>query len=121
MSAPRPGIRRAFGAAGAVCAALGVALAAIGAHALDDAQSGTRLATAASFLLWHGLALLLLAPRQRDRVELCALGVLLCGTLLFCGSLALAAFFGVPTTLAPLGGSLLIAGWLLQALAAVRR
>lgn len=114
--------RRGFAAAGAACAALGVAFAAIGAHALHgDAVAAARLNLAASFLLWHGLALLLLAPRQRTRIEAVVLYALLCGTLLFCGSLAMAALAGWPSTLAPGGGSLLIGAWLLQGVAALHR
>ena len=37
------------------------------------------------------------------------------GMLLFSGSLAGAALVGWPTALAPLGGSLMILGWLLLA------
>ena len=46
---------------------------------------------------------------------LLALAMLLAGTLLFSGSLVGAVFAGLPTTLAPFGGGLLIAGWLLHA------
>lgn len=41
--------------------------------------------------------------------------MLLTGTLLFSGSLALAAIFGSSTSLAPAGGILLILGWLIYA------
>ena len=49
-----------------------------------------------------------------------AVGALLLGVLLFAGSLVAAHAFGLPTHLAPLGGSLMILGWLLHAAAAVR-
>ena len=42
------------------------------------------------------------------------------GVLLFAGSLVAAHAFGLPTRLAPLGGSLMILGWLLHAAAAAR-
>jgi uncharacterized membrane protein YgdD (TMEM256/DUF423 family) len=47
--------------------------------------------------------------------------VLLLGTLLFSGSLALAVFAGMSTQFAPVGGGLMIVAWLLYAVDAVRR
>jgi uncharacterized membrane protein YgdD (TMEM256/DUF423 family) len=63
----------------------------------------------------------LLAPRCARRVDTIALFALLMGTLLFSGSLAGAYAFGWPTALAPLGGSTMIAAWLLYAADALRR
>jgi uncharacterized membrane protein YgdD (TMEM256/DUF423 family) len=43
------------------------------------------------------------------------------GLLLFAGSLVGAALFALPTTLAPGGGLLLMLGWLIIAVDALRR
>lgn len=111
---------RVLAASGALCCALAAALAAYAAHgAAGDAQ--LRLAQSALFLFAHGLALAALAPRAQRRLARIALTLLLAGAALFSGSLAFAVFFGASTALAPFGGMLLIAGWLLYAADALRR
>lgn len=55
------------------------------------------------------------------RLRWLALAGLLLGTLLFAGSLAGGALLGWPTRLAPLGGTVLMASWLLLAADALRR
>jgi uncharacterized membrane protein YgdD (TMEM256/DUF423 family) len=50
-----------------------------------------------------------------------ALAVLLLGTLLFAGSVALHVLAGLPVAAAPFGGGLLIVGWLLLAVDFARR
>jgi uncharacterized membrane protein YgdD (TMEM256/DUF423 family) len=50
-----------------------------------------------------------------------ALAGLLLGTLLFSGSLVMNVLQQWPTALAPMGGTLMMAGWLVWATAAVRR
>ena len=115
-----PRAARTLAAAGSVLAALAVALAAYASHATGP-EAGARLGTAAAFAFCHGLALAALAPRASGRLALAALGCLLLGVLLFAGSLAGAHFLGLPTRLAPLGGSLLILGWLGHAAAAAGR
>ena len=114
------GAARALAAAGAVLSALAVGLAAYASHAAGP-DAGARLGLAAAFAFGHGLALAALAPRLSSRLELLAMACLLLGVLLFAGSLAGAHFFGLPTRLAPLGGSLLMLGWLAHAVAAIRR
>jgi len=106
-------------AAGAMLAAFSVALAAWASHAAGP-DAGQRLGLAAAFAFGHGLALAALAPRARGRLAVAALWALLLGVLLFAGSLAGAHFLGLPTRLAPLGGSLMILGWLGYAAAASR-
>lgn len=119
-SGPAAGAGRALAAAGAVLAALAVGLAAYASHAAGP-DAGVRLGLAAAFAFGHGLALAALAPRISGRLELVAMAGLLLGVLLFAGSLAGAHFLGLPTRLAPLGGSLLMLGWLAHAVAATRR
>lgn len=122
MNPLRPASRtvRSMAAAGAICAAASVALSAYASHAAAGPEQ-VRLFLAAGLGLVHGAALAALAPAASSRAQAFALALLLAGTVLFSGTLAAAHFFGTPTRLAPVGGSALIAGWLLQALAAWRR
>ena len=104
---------RGLATAGALLCALGVALGAVAMHAALPAHDHERLALAASFAFAQGVGLAALAPgagtSRARRIGLCAV---LAGTILFAGSLVLAAFAGVEPRLAPIGGSLQILGWL---------
>jgi uncharacterized membrane protein YgdD (TMEM256/DUF423 family) len=112
---------------GALAGALAVLLSAWLAHAasarLDPARLGMAQ-NAATMLGWHALALLatgLWAERGAGRLPHLAGGAFALGLLLFCGGV-LGAVQGVRLgPVAPVGGSLLIAGWLLLLLAALRR
>ena len=108
-------------AAGAVLAALAVGLSAYAAHGVADAHARGNLQLASLYAFAHGIALAALAPAAARRVPLLALAGLLAGTLLFAGSLAFAALLGWPTRLAPLGGTVLMASWLLYAVGVARR
>ncbi len=112
---------RWLAALGAVLAALAVGLAAYASHGVEgEAQS--RLQSAALFLFGHGVALAALAPLAAGRLwRVIALLALAVGTLLFSGSLALHVFLQWPTALAPTGGTLMMVGWLVWAVAAVRQ
>jgi uncharacterized membrane protein YgdD (TMEM256/DUF423 family) len=111
--------RGAFAAAGALCCAAAIALGAYAAHGLALPERD-RIQPALSYLLVHGLALGVFAPRPRAALADAALMAWALGILLFCGSLILAVLAGTSTRLAPAGGVLLIAGWLLQGLHALR-
>lgn len=113
-------IHRALTAAGAVLAGAGVALSAYAAHAAEGATRAN-LQSAALFALAHGIALAALSQQTPHRLGTTALSMLLIGVLLFSGSLVAAHFFGMPTRLAPFGGSLIILGWLVYAADALRR
>ena len=116
---PLPPISRVLAAAGGLLAAAAVGLSAYASHASQgDARASLYLA--AVFAFGHGVALAALAPRAGRRMDRLALSILLVGTVLFCGSLALSRLADVSTGLAPMGGMLLIAGWLLHAAAATR-
>ncbi|AKC85836.1 DUF423 domain-containing protein [Pseudoxanthomonas suwonensis] len=108
-------------AAGAVLAALAIGLSAYAAHGIADAHARGNLQTASLYAFGHGAVLAVLAPAVARRLQWFALAGLLLGTLLFAGSLAGGALFGWPTRLAPFGGTLLMASWLLLAVDAVRR
>ena len=112
--------------------ASGVALGAFGAHALKDVLVGPKTAlwqTATSYHLLHaavpvGLAAWLSAAGGPGRPGLAIVSIVgfVLGTLLFSGSLYALAL-GAPRwlgALTPMGGLLLIAGWLALAATAAR-
>jgi uncharacterized membrane protein YgdD (TMEM256/DUF423 family) len=111
-------------AAGAILAALGVALGAFGAHALRDSLDPLRLGwwnTAVQWHMWHAVALVALAAVPLDGRSLPAL-LIGAGTIVFAGSLYVMALSGLRWlgAVTPVGGLLLIAGWLLLAWRALR-
>jgi uncharacterized membrane protein YgdD (TMEM256/DUF423 family) len=105
--------RQWVAAVGALYAAAAVALSAYAAHAV--------LGMAQILAFGHGIALAALAPTTASRLGHIALLALSIGVLLFSGSLACSVFAQWPTTLAPLGGMLLIGGWLVFAIDLLRR
>ena len=113
--------QRLFAAVGAFACAGAIALGAYAAHGVADAVSRSRLETAVFHLLIHGLALAVFAPRQSTRLGLAVLWGWFGGIGLFCGSLIAAALWNTPTTLAPVGGMLLILAWLVQGIVSLRR
>lgn len=115
------GFDRALLALGALAGLLGVAASAAAAH-IPGADS---LKTAAQFLLFHAPAIIALVAltatglthRLTTRVATAALVI---GLALFSGDLSLRALKGIPLfpMAAPTGGVILMAGWLVAALAA---
>ena len=100
---------------------MAIALSAYAAHAAVAPLQQRWLLQSALFAFVHGVALAALArqtPRWLGRV---ALGMMLLGVLLFCGSLTAGAVLDTSTRLAPTGGSLMILAWLLFAADALRR
>lgn len=116
---------RWYGAAGAVLGAVGVAMGAFGAHALRSRVEARQLEiwdTAARYQLWHALALVLVGLWvARDAVPAARLagGAFLAGTLIFSGSLYLLVLTGKTWlgAITPIGGVLLIVGWVALAVA----
>lgn len=107
-------------AAGALLAGASVGLSAYAAHAADgDARAA--LQTAAVFAFGHGVALAVLGRAVRSTLETVSLVALLLGTLLFAGALVSKHLFGGPSFFAPWGGLLMMSGWLLFAVSALRR
>lgn len=109
---------RHLAAAGALLAGLGIALGAFAAHGLQGRIDAVRLGwweTGVAYQMWGALGILLLAALP---VRTPPAGWLLAaGILLFSGALYAMAL-GAPRALgmvAPVGGLLMIAGWLLAA------
>jgi uncharacterized membrane protein YgdD (TMEM256/DUF423 family) len=104
--------------------AVGVAFWAMAAHR----AGGESLVTSAQFLLIHACAVLgLTACRKQalihDRIASIASAGLILGTVLFSGDIALRVLAGgrLFPMAAPVGGSLLILGWLVAGVSAVWR
>ena len=109
-------------ALGAVAGLLAVAVAAFAAHSADSAVAAS-LGRAVQMQGWHALALLacgVWAPRG-GRLTLLAGGAFALGIALFCGAVYLSVLGGVRLgPVAPAGGLLLMLGWALLGLSAVR-
>ncbi|MBZ9886878.1 DUF423 domain-containing protein [Mesorhizobium sp. BR1-1-3] len=104
--------------AGGLCGAAGVALSAAAAH-----LGGAFVGNAASFLLMHAPVFLAAGLLGANRILRIGSLILLVGLLLFCGDLLARDFLGsrlFPLS-APIGGTLLIAGWLAIAASALVR
>jgi uncharacterized membrane protein YgdD (TMEM256/DUF423 family) len=101
--------------AGGLCGVAGVALSAAAAHA-----GGGNIETAASFLLMHAPAFLAIGLLGAGRVLRIGGFVLLFGLLVFAGDLVMRHYAGARLfpMAAPIGGGLLILGWLIVALSA---
>jgi uncharacterized membrane protein YgdD (TMEM256/DUF423 family) len=109
--------RDGLAAVGALLCACAVALAAYASHA-EVAGQGERLGLAAAFAFAHGLALLL--PVGASLAARLARLCWLLGVAGFCGGLVFAALTEGRAVTAPVGGGLLILGWLLLALDRLR-
>ena len=96
--------------AGGLAGAAGVAIAAMAAHA-----GGSHTQTASSFLLAHAPALLAIGLVAATSLLRLSGYVLLAGVILFVGDLLARDFLGdrLFPYAAPIGGTLLILGWLL--------
>ena len=119
-----------WAAVGALCAGVGVALGAFGAHGLEErlTEAGQleNWRTGVRYQVWHGLALIAFALWQRGSKNSRGSGAawsFSIGVLCFSGSLY-ALGLGVPSRyiwpVTPLGGLLLLVGWLLFGLGALR-
>lgn len=110
---------------GALSSATAVVMGAFGAHLLKDSLAPAALdvwKTAVLYHLVHGPALVLYGLFERERKGRVAGVCFLIGTLLFSGSLYALAL-GAPRwcgAITPVGGVLLISGWLSFAIQAQR-
>jgi len=115
---------RGWVALGAFAGLLAVAAAAGAAHLAVDASQSRAVGSAVQMQGWHALALLAcgLWGARGGRLVHAAAASFAAGTLLFCGTVY-AGVLGGPHlgVLAPVGGSLLMLGWALLGLSALRR
>ena len=127
-AATTPTGSRRLAAAGALLAGLAVAVGAFGAHALEARVPPDLLVTFETGARYHltqslGVLALALAAERWQRPALGTAGwLVVAGTLVFSGSLYLLVLTGVRTlgAVTPVGGVLLIAGWLTAAVALFR-
>ena len=109
---------------GALAGLATVAIAAFTAHgprALDQARL-TIMHTAVEMQAWHALALLAcgLWVSRGGRLADCAGAAFALGALLFCGALYSHALYELDLGIvAPIGGTLLMLGWVLLGLSAI--
>ena len=110
------GSARILVAAGGLCGALGVALSAMAAH-----RGGAFTGTAASFLLMHAPVFLAVGLVGGNRILRTGGLILLVGLVVFSGDLLARDLLGsrLFPLAAPVGGTLLMAGWLAIAASAV--
>jgi uncharacterized membrane protein YgdD (TMEM256/DUF423 family) len=109
--------------AAALLGALGVAAGAFGTHILSDVLSPKDLSTYSTgiaYLQWHAVYLLALAWMNHTHDNTWFTWARRCGVagiLIFTGSLVALALTGISIlgAVAPIGGTLLIASWLLTA------
>jgi len=117
---------RIFATLGALSGFIAVGAGAFGAHGLKTRLTPDLLTvfeTGARYQLVHALALLAVAwaiARWPGRAAVASGWCFVAGTVIFSGSLYLLALTGVRSlgAITPVGGVLLLAGWLLLALAA---
>lgn len=116
-------------AAGCFSAFLSVMAGAFGAHALKNKLAPEFLVifeTAVRYQMFHALALLATAwavTQFHPAMARSAAWFFILGSLIFSGSLYVLVFTGVKTwgAVTPIGGLLLLTGWLMLLLSALRR
>lgn len=119
-------MKRRFGIPAALFGFCAVALGAFAAHALRSRLTPEMLAvweTATRYLMYHALALLVLAgaaKRSHSRTVPIGAWCFVLGTTLFSGSLYMLAYTGIRAwgMVTPVGGVFLLAGWLSLAIGA---
>jgi len=110
--------RRPYWVLAALSGALSIILGAFGAHALGHRLSAEMLnayQTGVHYQMWQTIALMgLLAGWNSEELPRLTLGCWIIGTLLFSGSLYLLALTNLMpfAFVTPVGGTLLIIGWL---------
>jgi uncharacterized membrane protein YgdD (TMEM256/DUF423 family) len=119
-------MQRLWIGSGALAGLGAVIMAAVAAHALPgrlDPAAVAMTQSATQMLGWHALALLAcgLWVGRGGRLADWAGAAFLAGLVLFCGSVYALALTGIRLgPLAPIGGSLLMLGWTLLAVSALR-
>ncbi|AVR88311.1 DUF423 domain-containing protein [Thauera aromatica] len=121
-------MNRIFLFIGALSACIAVGLGAFGAHGLRGRLEADMLAvfeTGVRYQMYHALALVALGLARRPepgRLAAAAGGLFVAGSLCFSGSLYLIALAGARGIglVTPAGGLMLLAGWLVLALATLK-
>ncbi len=112
-------------ALGSLAGMTGVGMAAYAAHGGLEPAALAIVRRGVEMQLWHALALVLCgvwAARAAGLAVHLAGAAFSLGLLGFCGALYLLALGGLHSAgMAPVGGTLLMAGWLLLGLSALRR
>ncbi len=111
---------------GSIAGGTAVGLSALRAHALPgrlDEAALNMVDSALAMQGWHALALLAAALiARRTRLANLAGACFAAGTLLFCGAVYASAFAGLRLgPVAPIGGTLLMVGWAVLAIAGLVR
>jgi uncharacterized membrane protein YgdD (TMEM256/DUF423 family) len=116
---------RLIAATGALLAFLAVLLGALGSHMIDMRGLESIWDIAANMHLFNAAALIGLAAllaHSPSRLLLWACWIIIIGLVMFSGSIYLHVITAYKVTnLAPMGGTLLMAGWLLAVVAFVRK
>jgi len=121
----KPTLHRSILFAGALMAATGIGFGAFGAHALRTMLGPEQLGwwqTAVQYQMWHAVGLVAIAVLPLPKIQRAA-GIVGLGVAIFSGSLYIMALSG-PRWLGaatPLGGILMILGWLMLAWQVRRR
>lgn len=107
---------RVLACLGGLAGASGVGLSAVAAH-----RGGAFTGTAATFFLAHAPVLLAIGLLPGNRPMRLAAAAIACGLVLFCGDLLARDYLDsrLFPFAAPVGGSLLILGWLAVAVSAL--
>ncbi|NHO18586.1 DUF423 domain-containing protein [Acetobacter oeni] len=109
--------------AGTVAVAMGAVAAHLPAEKFGLSEGRTIMQSAVQMQMWHSLALLALGlgVRSPSRLTVIAGYGFVTGMLIFCGALYVTAFSGQHLgSVAPTGGSILIASWCLLGVSFLR-
>lgn len=116
-------MNKLFLLAGSFLGILGVGIGAFGAHAfksiLEAAGRAETFETGVRYLFYHAIALILVGILTKEfpvKTMKYSGYLFLFGTIIFSGSLFLICFTGINVfgAVAPIGGTLMIAGWALM-------
>jgi uncharacterized membrane protein YgdD (TMEM256/DUF423 family) len=122
-------MQKLFLVSGSILGGLGVMIGAFGAHALksllEASQRTETFETAVKYQFYHALALILIGLlmfRIDQKILHYAGNLMLAGTIIFSGSLYILCLSGIKWlgAITPIGGVLMIAGWLLLCIAVSR-
>ena len=109
--------RRGLIVAAALSAALAVAAGAFGAHGAASEQAAQWLRTGGMYQLVHAVAAVALASRHPRSAAVLLLGAAIFALTLYAMALGAPRWLGAVT---PIGGALLIAGWICVAISTWR-